>query len=271
MKFSPCSWLRLFRDLTPHERITVWAREQLKTQRQVTELTQRVGELETAVAGLLQKPSSPPRDTLTEQVTRDFGEGYLLLQVGCGGVSDLRIGDVVRHVSDGSIGRVTYIGDDHCVARASVLEGGGMFLRACHVDHVWRRTPSFAEALQAAVDADPEGYAKLAELDRQDVATGAAAERATRAAADADLKRKLEAHMAAGQRLQSAEQEPLTRGAKSVLPERDDHSGIKVAPVYECPECHGPVFLYPSGNIVPHYGAYGPPCAANRTRHPEAP
>lgn len=52
MKFSPCSWLRMVRGLTAHERVTVWIGEQVKTQRQVADLSQRVGELEQAVAAM---------------------------------------------------------------------------------------------------------------------------------------------------------------------------------------------------------------------------
>lgn len=80
MKFSPCSWLRIVRGLSPQERIDEWASEVVATQRQVQDLTLRVGELEVAVARTFTKPEPVEQLLTNEQAKqlarslRDFGE-----------------------------------------------------------------------------------------------------------------------------------------------------------------------------------------------------
>jgi len=41
------------------------------------------------------------------------------------------------------------------------------------------------------------------------------------------------------------------------------------AKVYRCIACDGPVFCYPSGNVVPHYGLHGLRCSENYRQHPD--
>lgn len=85
MKFSPCSWLRMVRGLSPHERVSVWAREAVATQRQVHDLTVRVGELEVAVAELRKPASATSRCGDCGHLHGDHvvGRGCVILDCWC--------------------------------------------------------------------------------------------------------------------------------------------------------------------------------------------